>query len=96
VVFEGRPKVTPAKTTLEFTPMAGLLGIARNLAESFGLSSIWEGENNLEGVVRDKLAQLGIPQQPIQLLQAGGPGLTPRQMAERAGIIGRRHRRRVK
>jgi len=79
-----------AQGPLEFRPMQGLLNVGRILASRLGLSQFWEGEDNLEGVIRSKLQEVGIPQKPIVL--EGPQGLTPRQMAERSGFIRKRRR----
>ena len=79
----------PVKPPIHFTPMKGALSIGRLLAERFGLGELWEGEDGFEGVARQKLAELGVPEKPLALT---GPqaSMTPRQMAEQAGFIKRR------
>lgn len=82
--------MTPAvKTSVDFRPMQGLLSIGQKLAAAFGLTNIWEGHDGLEGVMRQKLSELGVPEKPVPM---GGPrGMTPRQMAEESGFIKRPH-----
>jgi len=75
---------------LEFRPMQGLLNIGRIVAHRLGLAQYWDGDDNLEGVIRSKLQECGVPQKPIVL--EGPQGLTPRQMAERSGFIRKRRR----
>ena len=84
--------MTPAKT-VEFTPMQGLLAIGRKLAQHFGLTEVWAGHDGLEGVMRQKLSEIGVPEKAISL--SGPKGMTPRQMAEQSGFIkrARPHRR---
>jgi len=87
--------MTPAKTSIEFTPMQGLLSIGEKLAHAFGLTQLWAGHDGLEGVMRQKLNEMGIPETPIAISAEGA--LTPRQMAERSGFIKRpKAQRRVK
>ena len=86
--------MTPViQAPLIFTPMQGLLRLGQKLAAAFGLTEVWAGHDGLEGVMRQKLSEMGIPEQPIAL--SGPKGMTPRQMAERSGFIGRKraHRR---
>lgn len=79
-----------------FTPMKGALSLGRLLAHRLGLGGLWEGEDGFEGVIRQKLGELGVPKKPLPLM--GPEGLTPRQMAEQAGFIkrARPHRRGLK
>jgi hypothetical protein len=88
--------MTPAKQMpVEFTPMQGLLAVGRKVAEHFGLTEIWAGHDGLEGVMKQKLSEMGIPEQAIPI--SGPKGMTPRQMAEQSGFIKRpRPQRRVK
>jgi hypothetical protein len=89
--------MTPAKITpIEFTPMKGLLSIGEKLAAAFGLTQIWAGHDGIEGVMRQKLNEMGIPESSIEI--SAQEGLTPRQMAEKSGFIKRKRRpqRRVK
>jgi len=88
--------MTPvAKRPVVFTPMKGALSIARTLAEHFGVSQLFEGEDGIEGVLRQKLKELGVPEKPVEL--NGAQGMTVRQMAEESGFIKRaRPHRRVK
>jgi hypothetical protein len=74
-----------------FTPIQGLLSVGRVLASRLGLSGLWAGEDGFEGVARQKLTEIGIPESvPIK-------ALTPRQFAEQAGLIKKpRARRRLK
>ena len=84
------PSKLPA---VSFTPMQGALGVGRWLAERFGLGAMWAGDDGFEGVLKQKLSELGVPQNPIEL--SGPRALTPRQMAEQSGFIkkARPHRR---
>jgi hypothetical protein len=78
--------MTPAsKLPVDFRPMQGLLAIGEKLASAFGLSGLWAGEDGFEGVMRQKLTELGVPQKPVPL--AGSGAMTPRQMAEASGFI---------
>ena len=88
--------MTPAKQMpVEFTPMNGLLHIGEKLAAVFGLTQLWAGSDGFEGVMRQKLSELGVPEKPVLL--AGSGAMTPRQMAESSGFIKRpRPQRRVK
>ena len=87
--------MTPAtKLPAEFRPMQGLLHLGQKLASAFGFGEMWEGEDGFEGVMRQKLSELGVPDKPIPL--SGPQSMTPRQMAEQSGFIKRRHRRAVK
>jgi hypothetical protein len=75
--------------------MQGLLSIGEKLAAVFGVSELWAGHDGLEGVMRQKLAELGIPEQPIPI--SGPRTKTLRQIAEDSGFIKRpRPQRRVK
>lgn len=85
----------PVKTPVQFTPMKGLLSVGEILAHKFGLHDMWPGDDGLEGVMRQKLMEMGVPQRPIEL--TGPRGMTVRQMAEESGFIKRpRRQRRVK
>lgn len=85
----------PVTLPSEFTPMQGLLSIGRKLAEHFGFAHAWPGNDGIEGVMRQKLSELGVPEKAIPL--APSNGLTPRQMAEQSGFIRKaRPRRRLK
>lgn len=87
--------MTPAKTSIDFRPMHGLLSIGEKLAAAFGLSEMWAGNDGLEGVMRQKLAEMGVPEQPIPI--QGPKNQTIRQIAEDSGFIKRpRPQRRVK
>ena len=79
---------------LKFRPMNGLLNIGRRIVEGLGLAEFWDGDDGLEGVLRDKLRESGVPEKPIAL--SGQGGMTPRQVAEHAGFIRRRKLRKVK
>ena len=87
--------MTPEKG-IEFRPMQGLLSIGAKLADAFGLGSLWAGDDGFEGVTRQKLRELGVPDKAVPLTGEGG--MTPRQMAEESGFIkrARPHRRQVK
>ena len=76
--------------SLEFRPMHGLLKLGEQIARHFGLSNIWDGEEGLGAVAREKLREIGVPEKPVPL--TGEKALTPRQMAERVGFIKRRKR----
>lgn len=81
---------------IDFRPMQGLLHVGERLASAFGLSEIWKGEDGLEGVMRQKLKEVGVPEHPVPI--NGPEGMTVRQMAEESGFIKRPrpHRRQVK
>jgi hypothetical protein len=86
----------PDRRPLNFTPMKGLMSIARTLTHQFGLGEMWAGEDWIEGVMRDKFSELGVPSEAVSLT---GPqaSMTPRQIAEEGGFIRRkRPHRRVK
>ena len=86
--------MTPvAQGPIHFKPMHGCLSVGQKLFDAFGLGAWWVGEDNFEGVIRDKLRQLGVPDQPIPL--SGPQSMTPRQMAEESGFLkkARPHRR---
>lgn len=87
--------MTPAQGPLHFKPMHGCLSIAQKLFDAFGVGSLWPGNDGFEGVIRQKLTELGVPEKPIPL---AGPGsMTPRQIAEESGFIKRpRPARRLK
>ena len=86
--------MTP-KAPIDFRPMQGLLHIGERIAAAFGLSELWTGNDRLEGVMRSKLQQMGIPEAPIPL--AGPKSMTIRQMAEESGFIKKaRPQRRLK
>jgi hypothetical protein len=85
--------MTAVQGPIHFKPMKGCLSVAQKLFDAFGVGSLWPGEDGFEGVIRQKLTELGVPDQPIPL---AGPGsMTPRQMAEASGFIKkpRPHRR---
>jgi hypothetical protein len=88
--------MTPVlKPPTDFRPMQGLLAIGEKLASAFGLSNLWAGEDGFEGVLKQKLTELGVPEKPVPL--AGSNAMTPRQMAEASGFIKKpRPQRRVK
>ena len=88
--------MTPVlKAPVDFRPMQGLLAIGEKLASAFGLTNLWAGEDGFEGVMRQKLTELGVPEKPVPISGAGA--MTPRQMAEASGFIKRpRPQRRVK
>ena len=67
--------------------MQGLLNIGAKVAAVLGLTGVWAGHDGLEGVMRQKLGEIGIPDKPIPL--SGAKALTPRQMAEQSGFIKR-------
>jgi hypothetical protein len=75
--------------------MAGCLSVGQKLFDAFGLSGLWAGNDGFEGVIRQKLTELGVPEKSIPL---AGPGsMTPRQIAEESGFIKRpRPARRLK
>jgi hypothetical protein len=78
---------------IHFKPMHGALSMGKKLFDAFGLSGLWDGNDGFEGVIRQKLSELGVPEQSIPL---AGPGsMTPRQIAEESGFI-KRPRRRLK
>ena len=80
--------MTPAtKLPVDFRPMQGLLSIGQKLAAAFGLANLWEGHDGFEGVMRQKLTELGVPEQPVPI--SGANAMTPRQMAEASGFIKR-------
>jgi hypothetical protein len=86
--------MTPvAQGPVYFKAMRGCLSVGRRLFDAFGLNEWWAGEDNFEGVIRDKLRQMGVPDQPIPL--SGQGSMTPRQMAESSGFLkkARPHRR---
>jgi len=75
--------------------MQGLLSIGQKLAAAFGLTNLWEGHDGFEGVMRQKLTELGVPEKPVPI--TGANAMTPRQMAEASGFIKRaRVQRKVK
>ncbi len=74
---------------VEFRPMNGLLSIGEQLAQKFGLSHIWDGEEGLGEVARRKLMDMGVPVEPVPLT---GPGVSPLAMAEHSGFIKKRKR----
>lgn len=82
-----------AQGPIHFKPMRGCLSVAQKLFDAFGVGALWPGEDGFEGVIRQKLTEWGVPDQPIPLSGAGS--VTPRQMAEASGFIGRKrsHRR---
>ena len=88
--------MTPVlKAPVDFRPMQGLLAIGEKLASVFGLTNLWAGEDGFEGVMRQKLTELGVPEKPVPI--SGPNSMTPRQMAEASGFIKkRRPQRRVK
>ena len=88
--------MTPAtKLPGDFRPMQGLLSIGQKLAAAFGLANLWEGHDGFEGVMRQKLTELGVPEQPVPI--SGANAMPPRQIAEASGFIKRpRVQRRVK
>ena len=88
--------MTPASQgSIHFKPMRGCLSVGQKLFDAFGLGVWWTGEDGFEGVIRQKLTELGIPDQPIPL--SGPDSMTPRQMAEASGFIKKaRHHRRLK
>lgn len=73
----------------QFTPLDGFVGIARKVAAGLGLAQMWPGPDGLESVVREKLSELRVP-------ESVSIALTPRQMAEAAGLIKNNRRRRLK
>ena len=91
----GAPMTPVLKTPVDFRPMQGLLHIGEKLAQVFGLSGLWAGEDGFEGVLKQKLTEMGVPQKPVPL--AGPNSMTTRQMAEASGFIKKpRPQRRVK
>lgn len=88
--------MTPApKRPVVFTPLKGALSVARVLAHRCGLGQLWEGQDGIEGVLADKLKELGVPHAPVPL--TGPEGMTVRQFAEQGGFIKKRKpNRRVK
>jgi hypothetical protein len=87
--------MTPAQGPIHFKPMSGALSVGKKLFDAFGLGGLWAGNDGFEGVIRQKLTELGVPEQSIPL---AGPGsMTPRQIAEESGFIKRpRAHRRLK
>lgn len=84
-----------AQAPIDFRPMQGLLHVGERLAAAFGLSSLWAGNDMLEGVIKTKLSQMGVPETPMPL--EGPKAMTIRQMAEESGFIKRsRPQRRLK
>lgn len=85
--------MTAVQGPIHFKPMRGCLSVAQKLFDAFGVGALWPGEDGFEGVIRQKLTEWGVPDQPIPLSGAGS--VTPRQMAEASGFIGRKraHRR---
>lgn len=81
------------KLPVDFRPMQGLLGIGKACAAVLGLDHLWAGEDGFEGVCRQKLMELGVPDKPVPL--SGPQAVTPRQMAEASGFI-KRSRKRLK
>ena len=78
-------------SNLEFTPMKGILGFGRRLAHQFGFGHLWDGEEGIESVARQKLEEMGVPKGPVKL--AGDQAaMTPRQFAEHVKFIKRRKR----
>jgi hypothetical protein len=75
---------------LEFRPMHGLLKIGEQLARRFGLFEMWDGEEGLGAVAREKLKEIGVPDKPVPL--SGQKAVTPLQMADRVGFIKKRKR----
>src|SRR5438552_10482916 len=47
---------------VQFTPLQGLVSVARTLAARMGLQEMWPGPDGLESVVREKLTQVGVPE----------------------------------
>ena len=87
--------VEPLKKPLEFTPMKGLMSIGQLICDRFGLMELWKGDDGLEGVMQQKLTELGVPKGPVPI--SGPEGMTIRQVAEQAGFIKRpKAQRRVK
>lgn len=85
----------PIKTPVDFRPMQGLMHLGEKLAAAFGLSSLWQGNDGFEGVIRQKLTEIGVPEKPLPL--NGPQSMTVRQMAEESGFIKRsRPNRRIK
>jgi hypothetical protein len=75
--------------------MKGLMSIGSIIAQRFGLGELWAGDDGFEGVLRQKLSEMGVPQRPIEL--TGPRSMTVRQMAEQSGFIRKpRRQRRVK
>lgn len=88
--------MTPEKhLPIEFRPMQGFLHLGERIAAAFGLSSLWAGHDGFEGVLKQKLTELGVPEAPVPI--SGPQAMTIRQMAEESGFIKRpRTQRRVK
>jgi len=78
-------------TNIEFTPMNGLLGIGRRLAHHFGFGHMWDGDEGIESVARQKLEEMGVPKGPVKL-GADQTAMTPRQIAEHLRFIKRRRK----
>lgn len=59
--------------------------VTRKVEQAAGLS-IWDGEDGLSGVMKDKIRELKIPTDPIHM----GSTISVRSIAEQAGFIKRR------
>lgn len=87
--------MTPVpKRPIVFTPLKGALSVAQLVANRLGLGELWHGEDGIEGVITDKLRELGVPHKPVPL--TGPQGLTVRKFAEEGGFIRRKRNRRVR
>jgi len=85
--------MSPAKGPLEFRPMQGLMGLVDRAAAALGCDTVtdWHGADGWRAVIQDWFQSKGVPAGPVPISGPGAP--TPRQLAEHAGFLARRHRR---
>lgn len=76
--------------SVTFTPHQGLMALAekvtRMIEQRTGVP-LWDGEEGMQAVCKQKLDELGVSTEPIRL--------TPRLAAEQTGIVKRRKKRRA-
>lgn len=83
----------PKRDAIEFTPVHGLMALGRKLAAHLGIEDIWHGEDGIEGVMRQKLKELKVPEK----VSVKAQDVSVRGIAENAGFIKRpRAHRRLK
>jgi hypothetical protein len=75
----------PVSRPVVFTPLAGTLAILERVAKRYGIGDLWERPEGLREVAQEFLIDLGMPVKPVVL--------TPREIAERAGVVRKRKRR---
>lgn len=91
-----KPVLRPVVPPVTFTPFKGCMSIAEKLTRVIerrtGLD-LWGGEDGMQSVAADLLREWGCPEKAVSLGTSERP-LSPRIVAEKCGLLGKRRAKR--